>query len=101
MKIRMFNKIIEIDENNPGVDYFLNEFCEFPTEAFMNVEYSRKCYEENRSCPKDIDAVLYNMSAKELKDVLKFAIIDTYTVYESMTGRSYAKYKECITDSIW
>ncbi len=96
MKIKMFNKIITVDEKNPGIDFFLNECCEFPTEAFMKVAYGHKNLEcsDNNALKK-----IEDLSVSELLEVLKFGILETFEIEERMSGRSYQEVKEHVENA--
>ncbi len=84
MKIRLFGKVIELNEKNPGIDFFLNECCEFPTETFMKLEYSRL-----NKCAEPDDAFMKSLSLKDLTSLLRDGIIETLELEANLAGVSY------------
>ena len=84
MKIKIFGKIVNFDEKNPGLKYFLDECCEFPTESWVIVQYS--CMTHCKDEQKLIDE-LNKATLDEIKQVLKYGIFDTFNDAENSVGR--------------
>ena len=89
MKIRVFDKIVEFDEKNPGIQFFLEECCEFPTESWFMAHYSRK---RNNSLTEDEirERFLY-ASTQEIRDVLKNGIIESLEDAQEAVEKSLEK----------
>ncbi len=84
MKIKLFGKIIELDEKNPGIDFFLNECCEFPTEAWVIMQYD--CMTGNQKSEENIKKELSEMSVKQINSILEYGILDTLNTAETYIG---------------
>ncbi len=98
MKIRMFGKTIEIDENNPGIKFFLEECCEFPTESWMVVENNRMT--RNNLTGDSAKNELSKKSIQQLKDIIRFGIIDELKLTSDGTGINLEKEIENVQNSI-
>ena len=95
MKVRLFNKIITIDENNPGIKFWLEECCEFPTEAWFKIAYSHKNWEKaNKPTRPPVD-----ISAKEIEGVIQYGIIEALQDAQECIGKDLSKEIECVKNA--
>ena len=88
MKITIFNKTIEIDENNKGIQYFLENLDE-PINEIITTHRLR--LREDISSD-DAAEKLRSMTAEELKECIMQNIKDALAYYDF--SEEYAKYIE-------
>ena len=69
MKINVFNKIVEFDEKNKGINFFLEECCEFPTEDWFKVIHEQRLYSGENLPPVE------QLSVSELKKLMLIGVI--------------------------
>ncbi len=96
MKIKMFEKIIEIDENNPGIKFFLEDCCEFPTESFMMIAYTNM--NEIKYDESTYDT-MKQLTYEQLMKTLIWGILNEIDTAEHTTGYKFPKEIEYVKNA--
>ena len=90
MKINVFGKEIEFDENNPGVKYVLEECCECINETWISVFYDQLVNAKRITRPKD------SLTIKEIKKIIEFGMLDSINYVEEGNHLDLSKEKEYV-----
>lgn len=92
MKIKAFHKEIEIDENNKGINHYLNCVSPVLDEVSIHYWYTLRQRTNNKSFTDEQGAEdLRRMTCKELKDCV-LANIEAALKHYSYLGGDYSTY---------
>lgn len=93
MKINVFGKEIEFDENNPGIKYFLEECCEFPDENWIATEYERQ---NNIDLPENCYEIMKDLDKKDILNLMKNGILESIEFIEKGNHKDLSQEKDYV-----
>lgn len=95
INIKMFNKLIVLDEENEGIGFMIHELCEFPLENWAICEY-KLIYHVNSNTAENN---LLMMEHDALMEFVVNAIIHTIDVSSLLDESICRKYSDAIRRS--